>query len=118
MLRRHLSSLKALYERYADAAPIAMGDRLSSSKWMSIGEWITFVEDVGLISSGQIDVRTAILVFMWSRIRSVNSLTQDKQFSRLRHLFFEDVRCDLPQAKEEHPSLVPFMHGRTCHAHC
>ena len=88
VLEANLSSLRALYDLYAEVAQHT-GDALRDDALMSIGEWLTFVKQMGLISARQLTIVQAKNVFLWSRIRSVTGVG-DKAEIRLRHLFFED----------------------------
>lgn len=51
VIRRHMDTLRSLYTRYADSAPTDLMDRLASKKYLSIGEWLRFLQDVGLSGS-------------------------------------------------------------------
>lgn len=54
--RRHLPTLRALYDRYADVPGGRAGGTavLDSRDLMSVSEWITFVTHIGLIESHQL----------------------------------------------------------------
>ena len=88
VLEANIKSLRALYDNYAEVSRV-VGDTLRDDSLMSIGEWLGFVTQIGLIESRQITATQAKQVFLWSRIRSVDS-NSDKSEVRLRHLFFED----------------------------
>lgn len=88
VLEANLKSLRALYDNYAEVSRVP-GDNLRDDSLMSIGEWLSFVKQMGLIQSKQLTAVQAKQIFLWSRIRSVGS-NSDKSEIRLRHLFFED----------------------------
>jgi len=84
VLEAHLGSIHALYDAYADVSQ-TMGDGLRDDGLLSIGEWLTFVNHVGLTESGQITTLTAKKVFAWSRIRCAPDLSAASERT-LRHL--------------------------------
>ena len=88
VLEANISSLRALYENYAEVSHAA-GDALRDDALMSIGEWLTFVKQMGLVTSKQLSIAQAKSIFVWSRIRSVDG-SSDRAEIRLRHLMFED----------------------------
>ena len=88
VLKKHLVSLRNLYELYCGASSHP-SDTLASGSLMSVGEWIAFVEDIGLIASSQVSLFDAKMIFMWARIRGCADYSK-KSFIRMRHLFFED----------------------------
>lgn len=77
-----------LYENYAEVSR-AQSDALRDDALMSIGEWMHFVRHMGFIESKQLTVPQAKSIFLWSRIRSLDGMS-DKAEIRLRHMFFED----------------------------
>ena len=52
---------------------------------MSVGEWVTFCQHLGLVESGQLTLLAAKNIYLWSRIRSADDLTEASE-SRLRNL--------------------------------
>ena len=103
-LEAHKSSLKNLFSVYAGAGNAGLNDhtKLEDRKWMSIGEWLTFVEHTGLVELGFVNSRQALEAFLWSRIRSATDYSH-MQTLRLRQLSFEDVRC-APHSNPRAPS--------------
>ena len=89
VLKKHLPTLRNLYEFYANAAEFDARDALASQNLMSIGEWICFVEDIGFVESQQVTLFEVKMIFMWSRIRGCRDYSK-QSFVRMRHLFFED----------------------------
>ena len=91
VLQEHKATLKEIYSVYAAASNHGMSDhhQLEDKRIMNAGEWLTFVEHVGLHELGLVTVPVAIEAFMWSRIRTVKDYS-DEQEMRIRHLFFED----------------------------
>jgi hypothetical protein len=88
VLEQNMASLKALYENYAEVSQ-QMNDTLRDDDLMSIGEWMAFINHMGLVESRQLSTQQAKSIFLWSRIRSVGS-NSDKEEIKLRHLTFED----------------------------
>ena len=88
VLEAHLASLRTLYELYAEVSD-DQRDALKDDALMSIGEWMAFCKHVGLFEARQLSFLQAKYIFIWSRIRSVEDLS-DAQEIRLRHMFFED----------------------------
>jgi len=88
VLEAHLGSLRTLYDNYAEVSYDA-SDCLRDDALMSIGEWLAFVRHMGLIEARQLSVTQAKHVFLWSRIRTAEGVS-DKAEARLRHLTFED----------------------------
>ena len=87
--RRHMHTVKSLYYAYAECHPIKLGFKLADDELISIGEWLEFVKQLGLLDNKQITQLNAKHVFMWSRIRSLPDGTE-RSTIRLRHLFLED----------------------------
>jgi len=88
VLQREWINLKAIFDTYAKTNT-DLSDTLQSSSMLSIGEWMRFLGDVGLLQSGQISVFGAKMAFMWSRVRMQRNIT-DRSEMRLRSLHFED----------------------------
>ena len=65
MLRRHLTSLRALYAAYAFGEGIFC-DELNNTRLINYGEWHGFVTDFGLM--GRIKERDCQRIFAWSRM--------------------------------------------------
>ena len=65
------------------------GDSLRDDAQMSVGEWITFCRHVGLLESGQLTTLTAKYIFIWSRIRTAQDLS-DASEVKLRNLTYTD----------------------------
>jgi hypothetical protein len=59
---------------------------------MSVGEWLTFVEHLGLVEMGQLSTLNAKLIFVWSRIRTLPAGKEKSKRaeSKMRHLFPSD----------------------------
>lgn len=70
VLELHRKSLKSLYNVYAEVSQNAK-DAFRDDDLMSIGEWLHFVDHIGLKESGQLTVAAAKNIFLWSRIRGV-----------------------------------------------
>ena len=87
-LRKHRSTLEAIYTIYSKTNTNTH-DVLQSARTMSIGEWLTLCEHLGLFEIDQLSSFGAKMIFMWSRIRSARDLTAVSR-SKLRCLFFED----------------------------
>jgi len=102
VLERHAASLTSLYLTYADASQIHMSrieraaaaakpGYLNDEEQMSVGEWLTFCEHVGLVVNkpaqppGQLSLLQAKLIFVWSRIRTAHDLSSASEV-KLRHL--------------------------------
>lgn len=88
VLDAHCSSLRALYEAYA-AANDDQNNKLRKDDGMSVGEWLNFVQHIGLVESGQLTVARAKHVFMWSRLRSMPKRGAKAELA-LRHMLFLD----------------------------
>lgn len=81
-------SLQSLYDVYARVNN-NVADSLQSQKLMSIGEWIEFCTQVGLLKSNQLSLFGAKMIFLWSRMRSSKDYRNSSEM-RLRNLTFED----------------------------
>jgi CRP-like cAMP-binding protein len=88
VLRKHVESLRNLFERYAQVNH-DMADSLQHLTLLSCGEWLRFLQDMGLLETGQISEFGAKMVFMWSRMRSASDLS-DRSEMRMRNFMFED----------------------------
>ena len=88
VLEANIKSIHFLYENYAKVDQ-SQTNSLRDDDMMSIGEWLAFIKQMGLIESKQLTTTQAKNIFLWSRIRSVGS-NSDKDEIRLRHMFFED----------------------------
>ena len=53
MLLKHEETLRNLFAVYAKAN-IDPGSKYQSSQSMSLGEWVTFINHIGLIATGQV----------------------------------------------------------------
>ena len=87
-LRKHQTSLQAIYDVYARANKDAQ-DELQSSKTMSIGEWLSFVEHLGLLEDRQLSFWGAKIIFKWSLIRACPDHTA-KSERMMRQMNFQD----------------------------
>ena len=88
VLKHATSSIKSLYDRYAEV--IQDGSNvLSSSNAMSIGEWLTFVDHIGFFDYRLLTHFEAKLVFLWSRVRAMSDRSNRSEM-RLRHLQLKD----------------------------
>ena len=56
---------------------------------MSVGEWMAFMDHIGMFETKQLSTNQARLIFMWSRVRAVEDYSDESEI-RLRHMFFED----------------------------
>ncbi|KAL1515733.1 hypothetical protein AB1Y20_002349 [Prymnesium parvum] len=91
IIRRHMVTLQSIFRRYSD------GDQkheLMSNSALSIGEWLSFLEDLGLAGveargAKNVSDTEAKLIFLWSRIRASTS-SSITTYVRLRHLYWED----------------------------
>ena len=88
VLEAHMGSLTALYATYAEVGQ-AMTDVLRDDSLLSVGEWMSFVGHLGLLSSGQLSTLKAKQIFLWSRIRTAKDLSEASE-RRLRHLSLVD----------------------------
>eukprot|EP00966_Prymnesium_polylepis_P006756 155706-Prymnesium_polylepis.1 len=88
VLVKHQPTLRALFDHYA-ALNADLSDVLQSKRLVSIGEWLTFVDDLGLIANGQVSELRAKMLSMCSRIRGSADHTA-KALRKLRNLSFED----------------------------
>ena len=70
VLEKHLASLMMLYETYAEVSN-QLGDNFRDKAALSVGEWLTFLQHVGLLQSKMVSLHDAKMIFLWSRIRSV-----------------------------------------------
>jgi len=92
MLKKHRETLRALFSCYTALDSSGCVDdetRLVDGRLMSVGEWLEFVVDIGLIEMELIDIKMALQVFLWSRIRSIGDYSNRAEIS-LRHFRFED----------------------------
>ena len=87
-LRKYQSSLRALFDVYAKGNKNQL-DELQSSTMLSIGEWLSFLEHMGLLEMNQLTLFGAKMVFKWSLIRTLQSYSAASEL-KLRNLFFED----------------------------
>mmetsp|Transcript_1620 Transcript_1620/g.4844 ORF Transcript_1620/g.4844 Transcript_1620/m.4844 type:complete len:1055 (+) Transcript_1620:77-3241(+) len=87
-LGKHEATLRNVFERYADVNH-DVSDRLQSKTAISVGEWMIFLDDIGLIDNGQISPLRAKMIFVWSRIRGCPDAS-DRATRSLRNLQFED----------------------------
>lgn len=87
-LRRHASSLRALFSVYAGVNR-NRSDDLQHRQFMSIGEWLSMLEHMGLVWCGQISVFAAKQIFKWSMIRARPDHTIESE-RKMRQLAFED----------------------------
>ena len=92
VLRKHMKTLRSLYGMYADLSE-GQGDRsaeiLDSSSMMSIREWMSLMNHLGLFDQGMMSFYEAKQIFMWARIRSINDNSRHSLI-KLRNLYFED----------------------------
>lgn len=92
VLRRHLTTLRSMYARYAegfkDHADVA-GQGLNARHLLSAGEWLACLHHLGLLDSGQVNQVEAKQIFLWSRIRSCDDYSEASE-RNLCNLFFED----------------------------
>ena len=79
VLRRHYGTICALYTQYSmyNEDTFAM----NSQRLMSNGEFHRFVSNMGLIEDEQVSDEEVKLIFLWSRIRSVQGFSVRKQES-------------------------------------
>lgn len=93
MLKKHEAALWTLYNCYAslDTTGYSWQDerQLVDKKLMSVGEWLEFVTDIGLIEMELITIPMALQCFQWSRIRSLADYS-DRSELLLRAFHFED----------------------------
>lgn len=75
VLEANKASLDTMFMHYAEANQVA-GSAMRDDSLMSVGEWLDFVGHMGLLTSGQLSVHTAKLIFLWSRIRSAEEGAQ------------------------------------------
>ena len=68
VLEAHKATLNAIYNRYAYANQ-SIHDIMRDDGMLSIGEWLTLIDHLGLAASGQISPHQAKMIFMWSRLR-------------------------------------------------
>ena len=68
VLEAHKATLNAIYNRYAYANQ-SIHDIMRDDGMLSIGEWLTLIDHLGLTASGQISPHQAKMIFMWSRLR-------------------------------------------------
>eukprot|EP00966_Prymnesium_polylepis_P311569 7199476-Prymnesium_polylepis.1 len=87
VLRRHLNTITLLFKHFSASSPDVSS--MASSRLMSIDEFFRFVSGLGLIEDGQLTDQEVKLIFLWSRIRSVQGFSNRSQI-RLRHLMLED----------------------------
>ena len=66
--RGYKATLNAIYNRYAYANQ-SIHDIMRDDGMLSIGEWLTLIDHLGLTASGQISPHQAKMIFMWSRLR-------------------------------------------------
>ena len=78
-------------------------DELQSVKYLSIGEWLRFLEHTGLLEVNQISIFGAKCIFKWSRIRSIRDLSVKSEM-RLRNLYFEDFLVSASCSRERRPA--------------
>lgn len=71
VLRQYESSLRAIYDVYAQANTNNAHDPLQSATMLSFGEWLLFLEHVDMIAMGQVSLFGAKMLFKWSIIRSL-----------------------------------------------
>ena len=69
VIEAHLPSLKAIFDRYAYVHQ-TVGDTMRDDAALSIGEWLTLVRHLGFISSGQLTLHDATMIFTWTRTSS------------------------------------------------
>ena len=79
VLRRYYGTICALYTQYSmyNEDTFAM----NSQRLMSNGEFHRFVSNMGLIEDEQVSDEEVKLIFLWSRIRSVQGFSVRKQES-------------------------------------
>lgn len=68
-LCRQQASLRAIYAVYAKVNR-NLGDELQDSTKISIGEWLSLLDDANLFQSGQLSQFGAKMIFRWSMIRA------------------------------------------------
>ena len=68
VLEASKESVRNIFERYAEVSQ-ERGDTLRNDGAMSIGEWLTFLQHLGLFEAGQLTLLTAKNIFLWSRLR-------------------------------------------------
>lgn len=66
-LRRHQPSLRAIFDVYARSNRNT-SDELQDSRQMSVGEWLTLLEHVGLLQMGQVSYFGAKMTFKVSAL--------------------------------------------------
>ena len=87
-LRKHEGSLRRIFEGYAAGNRNAT-DNLQKKCQMSVGEWCSFVQHLGLLESGQMSIFGAHMTFKWSIIRTASDYSA-ASISKVRNMMFED----------------------------
>lgn len=87
-LRRHLTSLRSIFDVYARSNR-DKADDLQDASLMSIGEWLALLEHVGFLEMGQVSYFGAKIIFKWSMIRATPDHSS-KSERKMRNLTFLD----------------------------
>ena len=91
VVKEHRKTLRNLYEVYSAQGNGGINNEtaLADRSKMSLGEWLTFVQHIGLIELGMVSWRAAMQSFASSRIRAATSWSNAQEI-RVRHLMYED----------------------------
>lgn len=82
VLRKHLKTIRSLYDRYSDFGEDDFADKLGSTSLMSIGEWMACCTHLGFFDYQMLSFYEAKIIFLYSRIRSVRDHS-DRSISTL-----------------------------------
>ena len=73
-----MASMRRLYKHYSEVNQ-SLSDSLNSTALMSVGEWMAFMDHIGMFETKQLSTNQARMIYMWSRIRAVADYSDESR---------------------------------------